>query len=129
MKDKSIQELINLYHSGKLTIVEKKVIELIKKNPKSFVLYNLFGAVLSNQKNFDKAVINYKKSIEINPDYAEGHNNLGSALYKLGKFNEAIDSYQRAIKIKPDFVEAYFNIGVIFAGIEENQKAGITSRH
>ena len=32
MKDKSIQELINLYHSGKLTIVEKKVIELIKKN-------------------------------------------------------------------------------------------------
>ena len=83
MKDKSIQELINLYHSGKLTIVEKKVIELIKKNPKSFVLYNLFGAVLSNQKNFNKAVINYKKSIEINPDYAEGHNNLGSALYKL----------------------------------------------
>ena len=63
MKDKSIQELINLYHSGKLTIVEKKVIELIKKNPKSFVLYNLSGAVLSNQKNFDKAVINYPINI------------------------------------------------------------------
>ena len=43
MKDKSIQELINLYHSGKLTTVEKKVIELIKKNPRSFVLYNLFA--------------------------------------------------------------------------------------
>ena len=114
MKDKSIQELINLYHSGKLTIVEKKVIELIKKNPKSFVLYNLFGAVLSNQKNFDKAVINYKKSIEINPDYAEGHNNLGSALYKLGKFNEAIDSYQRAIKINPEYAEAYNNLGNVY---------------
>lgn len=87
MKDKSIQELINLYHSGKLTIVEKKVIELIKKNPKSFVLYNLFGAVLSNQKNFDKAVINYKKSIEINPDYAEGHNNL-KALKEFEQFLE-----------------------------------------
>ena len=114
MKDKSIQELINLYHSGKLTIVEKKVIELIKKNPKSFVLYNLFGAVLGNQKNFDKAVINYKKSIEINPDYAEGHNNLGSALYKLRKFNEAIDSYQRAIKINPEYAEAYNNLGNVY---------------
>jgi len=114
MKDKSIQELINLYHSGKLTIVEKKVIELIKKNPKSFVLYNLFGAVLSNQKNFDKAVINYKKSIEINPDYAEGHNNLGSALYKLGKFNESIDSYQQAIKINPEYAEAYNNLGNVY---------------
>jgi len=58
--------------------------------------------------------INYKKSIEINPNYAEGHNNLGSALYKLGKFNEAIDSYQRAIKIKPNFTEAYNNLGLAF---------------
>jgi len=123
MKDKSIQELINLYHSGKLTIVEKKVIELIKKNPKSFVLYNLFGAVLSNQKNFDKAVINYKKSIEINPDYAEGHNNLGSALYKLGKFNEAIDSYQRALKIKPNFTEAYNNLGLAFEDLGKFNEA------
>ena len=114
MKDKNIQELINLYHSGKLTIVEKQVIELIKKKPKSFVLYNLFGAVLANQKNFDKAITNYKKSIEINPNYAEGHNNLGGVLYKLGKFNKAIDSYQRAIKIKPDFAEAYNNLGLAF---------------
>ena len=57
MKDKSIQELINLYHSGKLTIVEKKVIELIKKNPKSFVLYNLFGAVLVIKKILIKLLL------------------------------------------------------------------------
>ena len=114
MKDKNIQELINLYHSGKLTVVEKKVIELIKKNPKSFVLYNLFGAILSSQKNFGKAIVNYKKSIAINPDYAEGYNNLGSALYKLGKFHDAIDSCQRAIKIKPSFAEAYNNLGLAF---------------
>ena len=114
MKDKNIQELINLYHSGKLTVVKKKVIELIKKNPKSFVLYNLFGAILSSQKNFGKAIVNYKKSIAINPDYAEGHNNLGSALYKLEKFSEAINSYQRAIKIKPSFTEAYNNLGLVF---------------
>ena len=54
MKDKNIQELINLYHSGKLTIVEKKVIELIKKNPRSFILYNLFGAILANKKKSKK---------------------------------------------------------------------------
>ena len=39
MKDKNIQELINLYHSGKLNIVEKKVTELIKKNPKMVLFY------------------------------------------------------------------------------------------
>ena len=61
MKDESIQELINLYYSGKSTVVENKVVELIKKKPKSFVLYNLFGAILVNQQKFDKAIINYKK--------------------------------------------------------------------
>ena len=123
MKDKSIQELINLYHSGKLTIVDKKVTELIKKNPRSFILYNLFGAVLANKKNFEKAVINYKKSIEINPDYAEGHNNLGGALCNLGKFSESIDSCQRAIKIKPNFAEAYNNLGNTFKLLDEYKKA------
>ena len=53
MKDKNIQELIDLYHSGKLTIVEKKVIKLIKKYPNNFILYNLFGAILADQKNYD----------------------------------------------------------------------------
>ena len=114
MKDKNIQELIDLYHSGKLDIVKKKVVKLIEKYPNSFILYNLFGAVLADQKNLNEAVINYRKSIQINPDYAEGYNNLGSVLYKLEKFQESIDSYQRAIQIKPNFAEAYNNLGVTF---------------
>ena len=114
MKDKNIQELINLYRAGKLVIVEKKVTKLIKENPKNFILYNLLGAVLADQKKFDQAIINYNKSTEINPNYAEVHNNLGSTFYKLRKFNESIDSYQRAVKIKPNFAEAYNNLGVSF---------------
>ena len=69
MKDKNIQELIDLYHSGKLDIVKKKVVKLIEKYPNSFILYNLFGAVLTDQKNLNEAVINYRKSIQINPDF------------------------------------------------------------
>ena len=114
MKDQSIQELIDLYSSGKLDIVEKKIAALIKKNPKSFVLYNLFGTILIDKKNFNQALVNYKKSLEINPNYAEGHNNLGIAFYKLGKFNESIDSYQRAIIIKPNFSKAHNNLGLAY---------------
>ena len=119
MKEQSIQELIDLYNSEKLDIVEKKVVELIKKNPKSFVLYNLFGTILVDKKNFNQALFNYKKSLEIKPDYAEGHNNLGIAFYKLGKFYESINSYQRAIKIKPNFSKAYNNLGLAYKELEK----------
>ena len=63
MKDKNIQELIDLFYAGKFTLVEKKVVKLIEKYPKNFVLYNLFGAILVNQKKLKQAVVNFKKSI------------------------------------------------------------------
>ena len=37
MKDKNILELLDLYNSGKLITSEKKVIELIEKDPKNFI--------------------------------------------------------------------------------------------
>ncbi len=123
MKDKNIQDLINLYNSGKLTIVKKKVLELIKKYPNNFILHNIFGAVLADQENFDEAIINYRKSVKINPDYAEVHNNLGSAFYKLKKYDESIKSYQRAIQIKPHFAEAHNNLGIVFKELGKYDKS------
>ena len=58
---------------------------------------------------YDEAETNYKKAIELKPDYAEAYNNLGVTLKKLGKFTEAIDSYKQAIKLKPDYTEARIN--------------------
>ena len=59
MKDKAIEELIKLYNSGKLSDVENKVTELIKKDKENFVLYNIFGTVLIDKKNFKEGIINY----------------------------------------------------------------------
>ena len=67
MKDNNIQNLINLYKSGKFSIAEKKVIKLIKKEPNNFFLLNFFGVILSSQEKLDKAIINYRKSIKIFP--------------------------------------------------------------
>ena len=119
MEDKNIQNLINLYRSGKLATAEKKVIEQIEKNPNNFFLYDFFGVVLASQKKFDKAIINHKKSIEINPNYAQAYNNLGGVLFKLKKFNETLDCCQRAIRIKPNFAEAHNNLGLTFKELKK----------
>ena len=65
MKDKNIQELINLYHSGKFDILEKKIGKLIKEKSDNFILYNIFGAVLAHKGNLKEAANNYRKSIKI----------------------------------------------------------------
>ena len=48
---------------------------LIKKYPNAPLIYNLRGAVLAEQNNLDEAIVNYKKSIQIKPDYASAYNN------------------------------------------------------
>jgi len=117
MKNKKIEELINLYKSGKLNVAEKEAAEQIKNDSNNYILFNILGAILTDQKKLNEAIIKYKKSIEINPDYAEGYNNLGSVLYKLKKFDESIEAYKKAIKIKPNFAEGYNNLGITFKEI------------
>ena len=46
MADKNIQELVNLYRLGKLTIAEKEIIEEIKRKPNSFFLHDFLGIIL-----------------------------------------------------------------------------------
>ena len=66
MKNKELQDVINLYNSKKLDLAEKEVIKLIKIEPNNSILFNIFGAILAEKKKFDEAIINYKKSIKIN---------------------------------------------------------------
>ena len=59
---------------------------------------------------FEKAVINYKKSLEIQQT-AEAYTFLGWTYSFMGKLKEAIDECYKAIAIDPDFGNPYNDIG------------------
>ena len=75
----TIDEVLNLFKSGKLSKAKIKIENYIKKFPKSFVLFNILGAVCAGQDELEVAINHHKKSVEINPDYAEGYNKIGRA--------------------------------------------------
>jgi len=109
--EEDIKSILNLFKSNKLVDAKKEVDKKIIKNPNSFVLYNILGAILAEDMKLEEAVENYKKSIKINPNYAEAYNNLGVSFYKLNKLDEAIQSYEKAISLKPNFAEGFNNLG------------------
>lgn len=49
----------------------------------------LYGNFLSKSGQRDKAIESYKRAIELDPNYAEGHYNLGLAYYHLKKYDLA----------------------------------------
>ncbi len=89
---------------------------VIAENPNCWLAYNNLGVILAGRGQFDKAMANYWKALEIKPDYPQAYYNLGAALTECGRLDEAIVNYRKALEIKPDYAAAYNNLGTALAG-------------
>ncbi len=76
--------------------------------------YNSRGNVYYGKGIFDKAIDDYNKAIEFNPEYAGAYYNRGLTYGKKGKFDTAIEDYNKAIGFNPDFADAYTNRGAAY---------------
>ena len=72
-----------------------------------------------------KAIAEYRKAIELAPDYSEAHNNLGNLLKDRKKFDEAIYHFEASIKIFPENPSTHNNLGTVHAMKGEVSKAAI----
>jgi tetratricopeptide (TPR) repeat protein len=61
--------------------------------------------------DYDGAIADYTKALDLNSSYLGAYNNRGMAKSKQGNFDGAIADYAQAIKMKPTFTDAYFNRG------------------
>jgi predicted O-linked N-acetylglucosamine transferase (SPINDLY family) len=127
-RQKIIEDLINLHATGKLDDAKKKILSYIKKFPKAFTLFNILGAVLTDQNKLEEAVNYHQKAIKINPNYAEGYNNLGVALQKLKQLDEAVNNYKIALKLKPNLAQAYNNLATALKDLNKFDEALINCK-
>jgi Flp pilus assembly protein TadD len=66
------------------------------------------------KEEVDRAIADYDRAIELEPDYALAYNNRGVAYDDKGEVDRAIADYDRAIELKPDYAAAYNNRGVAY---------------
>ncbi len=116
----------NLDYRSELSIWE----DTVAKAPNNHRAHNNLGNVLVSCGRPQEAVAQYRKALEIKPDFAEAHNNLGNALTSCGRPDEAIAYLRKALEFKPDFADAHYNLGNALASrgqpdeaIAEYQKA------
>ena len=86
---------------------------LLKIDVPALDFYRLYDLAwnLTEEGQYDKAIAEWKKALEMSPDDAEAHNNLGVALAGTGKFDEAIAHYQKALVVHTDSADVHNNIG------------------
>ena len=65
------------------------------------------------QGDYQGAIADYTKALEINPESANAYYNRGNAKNKLGDHQGAIADYTKALEIDPQNGIAYLNRGVV----------------
>jgi tetratricopeptide (TPR) repeat protein len=75
------------------------------------------------QGQYDQAITDYNKAIEINPRYAEAYNNRGGTYSQIGQYDQAISDCTKAIEINPRYADAYNNRGNAYRCKGEYDKA------
>ena len=70
------------------------------------------GNAKSDLKDYQGAIADYSKAIEINPKDAAAYNNRGVANRKLGDNRAAIADYNKALEIDSQLAVAYLNRGI-----------------
>ena len=75
--------------------------------------YFKWGNVKFDLRNYQGAIADYTKSLQLDPNSDGAHYNRGSAKTKLGQYASAISDFDMTIQLKPDYAEAYNNRGLV----------------
>jgi len=82
-------------------------------------VYNTRGLAHCQKNQYDQAISDLSKAIEINPRLAHAYNNRGWAYIKKWQYDQALSDFNKTIKIDSRFAEAYFNRAVVYFLKEE----------
>ncbi len=88
--------------------------DVISKSPNKARAVNNRGFLFLKLQQYDKAVIDFTKAIELHPKWAVTYYNRGVAYEKLGALDKAMADYTTAISYDSKYSDAYYNRGLIF---------------
>jgi 4-amino-4-deoxy-L-arabinose transferase-like glycosyltransferase len=85
--------------------------------------YSLGGKMLFKKGNYQEAVLEFKKVLELQPDFAPAYNYLGKSFAILNDYERAEQHFNKVIQLTPGIDEGYMNLGLLFELKGEKSKA------
>ncbi len=100
------------------------VIETAGLAPESLAIaYYRRGVAYFAKLDFDHAMADYDRSIQLNPNFAQAYNNRGAIFNDRGSFDRAIQDYDQAIRLNPNYALAIYNRANAYKGKGEFDRA------
>ena len=81
------------------------------------------GHAYHNKKEYEKALLNYNKAIELNPEYEYAYVWRGKVYYDQKEYEKALTDYSKAIELNPEYEYSYTCRGEVYYDEKEYEKA------
>ena len=122
------EKLENLSNKKKfekiIALLTPEVLE--KEKDKVAELYIWRGNARYSIKDYDSAMADYNKAIEINPNYDLAFYNRGAGWVVKKEYNKAIADYTRVLNIDKHYADAYVSRGNIIRTVRKQYDKAIT---
>jgi len=102
---------------------------VIKNGPESARGHNQMAAVYFQNGDYEMALKEAKRAVEIHSNYKEAHYCLGTTYNKMGHYDKAIVEFTRALRIHPRYPSALLNLGTSYHNLKRYDKAIEVYKH
>ena len=92
---------------------------------KSALFYFHEGNLSLKQRDYQMAIWNYHKAINLDSDSPNFHYNLGLVYFEIGNYSESIESFKRVETLVPNQTDTYYNLALAHYKISDSRKADI----
>jgi len=97
------------------TLAEENLQKAIVRQPDIADIYAVMGVVNLLRYNYDDALGNFDKAIQLNPSLALAFMWKSLALNELQRFDEAIEALERSRELDPLFLTSSYNLGLLLS--------------
>jgi tetratricopeptide (TPR) repeat protein len=112
-----------LMAAGKYDEAIAKVSQAIEKDPESFILY--YNRAVGYEKKGDRenAALDYRKSLELKPDFLLSLAALGKIHARKAEFEKAVEYYKKAFDLNITDTAALYNYGACLVNLGGSEEA------
>jgi len=114
------QEIWYLLGQVYMRLSEQSLAKMNAIDPNSVLAHEMSGEIMASMKNYDGAVVEFKKAIEIAPEQAGTHYELANAYWNLGDWDAASAEFQAELANDPHNCMAKWKLGNIL--LEQNSR-------
>lgn len=88
--------------------------DAVVKSPMKARVHNNLGSVFHRKGDLARAMDEFRRAIELKPNFADAHYNLGVAYKDIGRMDDAILEFEAAVTYQPQKANAHNNLGLAY---------------